>query len=378
LISSKPVFAVLGAGNGGYCTAADLTLRGYEVRLFETPAFAQNLDPVLQTGGIALRGVAGEGFAQPALVTTDIKAALVCADIVFVITTAQGHKTIAQVCAPHLSEGQIVVLVPGCVGGVLEFHHELVRQECTSRVILAETTSLMYAVKKENGNGVWARGIKDYLPLAAFPAIHTGEVIDKLLPIYPQITPARHVLDSSFNNLNHVVHPPGALMNLGFVENKDQDEWLLYSQGYTPGTGKIGGALDQERMAVAEAYGIHSISVIEALHKFYGHQGMSGENLHDLFKDSPIHRHAKGPNTTINRLLTEDVPYGLVPLASFGRHAGVPTPTMEAVITLSSVINDTDYWETGRSVESLGLGGFSKEEILRFVIHGPNGMGSNQ
>jgi opine dehydrogenase len=372
-----PVIAVLGAGNGGYCATADLTLRGYEVRLYEMPVFAQNLEPIRQAGGIALRGVVGEGFAQPALVTTDIHATLDGADIVFVITTAQGHKPIAQACAPYLREGQTVLLVPGCVGGVLEFHQELNRQGGSMQVVLAETTSLMYAVKKENGNGVWARGIKNSLPLAAFPAYHTKNVIEQLYPLYPQFTPAHNVLESSFNNLNHIVHPPGALMNLGFVENKDQDEWFFYTQGYTPATGKIGEKLDQERIAIADAYGIPTISVIEVLHQFYGHQGVTGDNLYDIFKDSPVHRQAKGPMTTQSRLLTEDVPYGLVPLASFGKLAGVPTPTMEAIITLTSLINDTDYRATGRSLESLGLGGLSKEEILHFVVHGSNGTGSN-
>jgi opine dehydrogenase len=50
---------------------------------------------------------------------------------------------------------------------------------------------------------------------------------------------------------------------------------------------------------------------------------------------------------------------------------------MDAVITLASVINNTDYWKTGRSVESLGLGGLTKEEILQFVVNGPNGLGSD-
>lgn len=374
--SNKPTFAILGAGNGGFCTTADLTLRGYEVHLYETPAFAQNIEPILQTGGISLRGVVGEGFAQPALVTTDIRAALEGADIVLVITTAQGHQTIAQACAPYLQEGQIVVLVPGCVGGVLEFHQELSHQADPAQIILAETTSLMYAVKKENGNGVWARGIKNHLPLAAFPAFRTQSVINRLSPIFPQFVPASHILESSFNNHNHVVHPPAVLMNLGFVENIHKEDWFFYSQGYTPGTGRIGDVLDRERLAIADAYGVPSISVVDVLHKFYGHQGMAGENLYELFKDSPVHRHAKGPLSTRSRLLTEDIPYGLVPLTSFARLAGVPTPTMDAVITLASVINNTDYRSTGRSVESLGLGGLSVDEILRFVIHGPNGSGS--
>ncbi len=366
----KPVFAVIGAGNGGYCTTADLTLRGYEVRLYESPEFSDNIEPVLKKGGISLRGVAGEGFAKPTLVTTDIEAALKGADIIFVITTAQGHKPIAQACAPFLGKGQTVVLIPGCVCGALEFRQELLKHDGSEDVVLAETTSLMYAVKKENGNGVWARGYKNHLPLAALPVHHTQSVIDLLAPIFPAFTPVRNVLETSFNNLNHVVHPPGVLMNLGFTENRDQKTWHFYPDGYTPGTGRIGDRLDEERIAVADAYGISAPSILEELDKYYGHQGMSGNNLHEMFRDSPIHGHAKGPHSTNSRLLTEDVPYGLVPLASFGKLAGVPTPTMDAIITLASVVNQTDYRAAGRTIESLGLDGFSVQEILDFVGDG--------
>ena len=369
-MAKRLVFAVIGAGNGGYCTAADLTLRGYEVRLYESPEFADNIEPVLKKGGIALRGVAGEGFAKPALVTSDIEAAVKGADIILVITTAQGHIPIARACAPFLGKGQSVVLVPGCVCGALEFRQELLKHGGSDEVILAETTSLMYAVKKENGNGVWARGFKKHLPLAALPTHHTQTVIEQLTPIFPQFTPVGNVLETSFNNLNHVVHPPGVLMNLGFVENAQGKDWYFYPDGYTPSTGRIGDKLDEERMAVAKAYGIPATSIVEALDKFYGHQGISGDNLHEMFRDSPVHGHAKGPHSTNSRLLTEDVPYGLVPLASFGELAGVPTPTMDAIITLTSVVNQTDYRTTGRTVESLGLAGLSVQEILDFVGNG--------
>lgn len=124
-MTDRPVFAVLGGGNGGFCTTADLTLRGYQVRLYESPAFEQTIEPVIRTGGIYLRGVAGEGFARPAMVTTDIEAALEGADIILVVVPAMGHKSLAQACAPYLKCGQILVLIPGCFGGVLEFRQEI-------------------------------------------------------------------------------------------------------------------------------------------------------------------------------------------------------------------------------------------------------------
>lgn len=366
-MAEPPVLAVLGAGNGGFCATADLTLRGYEVRLYESPAFAHTIEPVIQAGGIALRGILGEGFARPALVSTDIKATLGGADIILVIVPANGHKTLAQACAPYLEEGQMVVLVPGCFGGALEFRRQLIEHGGSQAVIIAETTSLMYAAKKENGNRVWARGLKDYLPFATLPAHHMRTVLSQLQPLFPQLTPAANVLETSFQNLNHVVHPVAMLTNIGFIESKRIGEWYFYPDGFTPGTGRIGDLLDAERLAVAHAYGIEGMTVVETLRRFYGHQGIKGENLYELFSESPVHKPALGPRTTHHRLLSEDIPYGLVPMASFARLVGVPTPIMDALITLASAVNQTDYRQGGRTLESLGLDKMTPEEIIQYV-----------
>ena len=53
-------------------------------------------------------------------VTTEVAAALKGAEIVFVVTPAFGHKTMAELCAPHVEDGQIIILMPGS-GGSLEF-----------------------------------------------------------------------------------------------------------------------------------------------------------------------------------------------------------------------------------------------------------------
>lgn len=366
-MTERPVFTILGGGNGGFCTAGDLALRGYEVRLYESPAFADTLEPVIRTGGISMRGVAGEGFARPALVTTDIEAALVGADIILAVVPAMGHKLLARVCAPHLKNGQILVLVPGCFGGALEYKREHLAHGGSPDILLAETTTFMYAAKKEGENRVWARGFKKYLPLAALPAGHTAEVVERLKPVYPQIVPASNVLDTSFHNLNHIVHPVAMVLNVGFIESCRIEDWYLYPDGYTRSAGRVGDQLDMERLAISKAFGIEGISVVETLHRYYGHQGMDGEDLFKLFSNSPIHKPARGPKTTHNRLLTEDIPYGLVPMASFARLVGVPTPLMDAIITLASVINEEDYRQTGRSLESLGLSGKPPYEIINYV-----------
>ena len=68
--------------------------------------------------------------------------------------------------------------------------------------------------------------------------------------------------------------------------------------------------------------------------------------------------------------ITEDVPYGLVPWASLAEKLGVETPIMRALIALASAVNETDYWSVGRSLERLGMGGMSVEEVKSFVETG--------
>ena len=78
----------------------------------------------------------------------------------------------------------------------------------------------------------------------------------------------------------------------------------------------------------------------------------------------------KGPEHLKDRYVTEDVPYGMVLLATLGNLLGVPTPTHDAVIQLASVINRTDYWKTGRGVKQLGLSRLDKKGLKRFLQQG--------
>ena len=52
----KKNIAVIGAGNGGFAMAGDLTLAGYGINLFELPEFEHNILPVKDSGGIEITG----------------------------------------------------------------------------------------------------------------------------------------------------------------------------------------------------------------------------------------------------------------------------------------------------------------------------------
>jgi len=116
----KDLVAVLGGGNGGHAVAANLSLAGFKVNFFELPQFADSFEKVLRTKEIQIEGVSIDGMAKLNLATTDIQQAIKDAEVIFVITPAFGHKAMADVCAPFVQDGQMIVLMPGS-GGSLEF-----------------------------------------------------------------------------------------------------------------------------------------------------------------------------------------------------------------------------------------------------------------
>jgi len=102
--------------------------------------------------------------------------------------------------------------------------------------------------------------------------------------------------------------------------------------------------------------------------------GATGQNLWEAVLDNAGYAGIRAPASMETRYLSEDVPAGLVPMASLGRHLGILTPTMDAIITLASTVHAVDYWADGRTVERLGLAGLEPDAIRALVEKG--GMAS--
>jgi opine dehydrogenase len=107
------------------------------------------------------------------------------------------------------------------------------------------------------------------------------------------------------------------------------EQFQFYGAGITPSVARVVEALDAERVALASAFGVEVPTVRGWLARTYGLEGPELypliQRLHrEIFKDSPA------PATLDARYVTEDVPYGLVPMAELGRLAGVPTPVAHA------------------------------------------------
>jgi opine dehydrogenase len=357
--------AILGAGNGAHAMAGHLSMQGMPVRLYNR--FEEEIVALWEQGGVTVEG-ALEGFGPLALVTTDPAPVVSWADILMVVVPAFAHRFIAGTCAPHLRDGQILILHPGRTGGALEFANTLRERGVQARVTVAEAQSLVYACRLLRPSVVRITGIKKHVHLAAFPATETVTVVEAVRPWYPQFGHAANVLETSLDNIGAVFHPGTMVLNANRIEAGAD---FGFYRSMTPSVTRLLEAIDRERLAVARAFGVEPDSASEWLQRSY--EGVAGETLLERIQSNRAYDGIKAPKSLRVRQILEDVPTGLVPLASLGALAGVPTPACRAVADVCCALLDRDFWAEGRNAHNLGLSGMSVGEIREFVTTGVRG-----
>lgn len=360
--------AVLGAGHGGLAAAADLTRRGYTVRLHARSE--QRLAAIRERGGIEVTGV-HDGFVPLATLTTSVADTVRDVDLVMLVVPSVAHADYAAALAGVLAPGQPVFLNPGHTGGGLHFVHELRRAGYREDVRTAETVTLTYICRTQGPTSVAIYSDTRRLKCAAFPGRHTDAMLGMLTPVYPELVRAGSVLETGMANINAVFHPPGMLMNAGWIEDTGGD-FLFYRDGITPAVGAVAEAVDAERMAVARALGIPTVPFLETFYQ----AGLTTDEARQRGSIAFACR-VSGPNATVksppsldDRYVHEDVGYGLVPMAALGHLAGVATPSMDALIDLASEMLGIPYRERGLTLDRLGLAGLGPTDLVRFVQEG--------
>ncbi|HEC24233.1 MAG TPA: NADP transhydrogenase subunit alpha, partial [Chloroflexi bacterium] len=335
--------AVIGAGHGGKAMAADLAARGFYVNLYNRTL--ERIAMIKARGGIELQLEREEIVFGPLQVVSDqIEEVIEDVKLIMVVVPASGHADLARLCAPHLHDGQIVVLNPGRTGGALEFRQVLRESGCTADIIIAEAETLIFASRSVGPAEARIFRRKNTVPLAALPAIRTAEVLDILTEIYPQFVPAPNVLHTSLNNMGAVFHPALALLNAGWIE-RTQGNFQFYMDGVTPTTARLLEVIDRERVTVAAALGVRAQTALEWLATAYS---ATGANIYEAMHDNPGYQGIMAPRSLRHRYIFEDVPYSLVPIAELGKRFGVNVWAIEALIQLACVAHGTDYHHRGR------------------------------
>jgi len=360
--------AVLGAGHGGCAAAADLTARGYAVQLHARRE--ATLEPLRRARGIQARGVQ-QGLFPIAKMTTDVAEAIKGVDLIMLVVPSVAHGYYAKALAGLIDGSVPIFLDPGHTGGGLHFLKELRDAGYRGPVKTGETVSLTYITRMEAPATVGIYSYTHNQRFAALPGRHADEMFDIVHRIYPETVKASSVIETALANMNAVFHPPGMILNAGWIQRTD-GSFLFYKEGITDAVGHVAQAIDDERLAVARALDVPARSFLD---NFYG-AGLTTKEAHDsgsialACEASEPNKSIKSPSSLDHRYVHEDVGYGLVPYAAFGRLAQVATPTIDAMVLLTSVATGIDYNTQGLTLAKMGLEGVNAAQLKDYVETG--------
>jgi opine dehydrogenase len=361
--------AVLGAGNGGCAAAADLTLRGFQVRLFSRSE--STIANLARRGEIEMIESGENKFAAPYFMSPHLPPVVQGVDLIVIATPAIGHEYLAKNLAACLTDGQRILLNPGHTGGSLHFANLLRTLGCKADVHLCETVTLTYICRMPEPGKVEIYRRTTNLQCAAFPAKHTADVIDEIREVFPNIVAAANVLETGLSNINAIMHPAGMLGNTGWIE-KSGGDFLWYYEGITPAIGRWIDAVDRERLAIVRTLELDTLRFVDIFHRagLTTLRGRDSGSAYQAIHESEPNMTIKSPPSLDHRYIREDIGYGLVPMAEIGRLLGVKTPTMDALITLASTALGVDFRADGLTLGKMGLAGVRPEQTLKILENG--------
>lgn len=341
--------AVLGAGNSGLAMAGHLTASGCAVRLWNRGE-EDVLRPIEQNGGIELSGVL-EGTHRPDVLTYDLGEAVRGVKLILVAMPASGHREVVSALAPHLADGQLIVLNPGRTAGALEAARLVRQSRHDIEVIVAETQTIAYTCRKTSCSSCNILSFKRHVELAAPTTSETEAVFAALPDCLRHCFCPSNLVRTSLGNVGMILHCAPMLLNAGWIET-ERTRFKYYYEAITPSVAGFLEKLDEERLAVARALGEDIPDVAEWLRRSYG---VSGEGIFECIQDNRAYAEIDAPAKLQHRYLFEDVPTGLVPLEAIGRRLQMPMHCTGLVVSLAEEVAECRFRESGRSLAALGL-----------------------
>ena len=351
--------AVIGAGPVGCASAAVLARHGFEVRMVDIEAAA--VEPIRERGEVRLSG-ALQGSAPIAHASTDAGEVLPGAEIVVNAVPGNACEAVAAAAAPHLEDGVVLLLQPGQTLSSVAFRKTARAHGFRGELTLAETVSTLYTSRLIEPGHVDVFALKRAVPFAALPARRTARVAEMLQPIYQPLTPVSSVLETSLLNVNATLHPTVVLANVRITD--EGSGYLFYKEGVSPAVARMAEVVDAERVAIATALGVDCGTLLDWYRMAYH---IEERDLYHTLAAVKSYASIVGPRSLDTRLLLEDVPTGLVPFLSLAKLAGVECPLMAAQVEMCNALYGVDFYQTGRTLEKLGLGDLDREGLWALV-----------
>jgi len=390
--------AVLGAGACGKAQAGDCAIGGATTRICDLPPFAEKTLFGIEKQGLKffgeqlnLYGFERSGVARFDKVTTDVAEAVKGAGIVIITTPSIGHRPFFEQLVPALEDGMVIHIFPDNYGSLLL--RKMMREAgCTKKVIIGGWSSAPYGSRVEIKGGIVLPKVRAYyraitLRGAALPTLDQEDFLEstKYIPSMDAITKGDGVvggvtvMDTGFSNVNPVLHCPGTILGVGVMENwgviygDNKFDFSIYSHAYCPSISQVQYTLYQEQCKLAKAM---DVGIQEfAKKQFFSRENILGPEYMGPDYEIPFDQQdyiqfGTGPHSINNRYITEDIPVGCHVYHELGKKFGVKTPVVDSMINLANAMLETDFYESGYTLDYLGIGHMNKDEMLKYLHEG--------
>ncbi|RVT85252.1 NAD/NADP octopine/nopaline dehydrogenase [Rhodobacteraceae bacterium CCMM004] len=337
---------IAGAGSIAFGCAAFLMEAGHAVTLWSpsgkgTEALA---------AGAPLRAEGAVTAEVRPDVATSAAALAEGAEVILIALPLYGHRTVLDALAPHLRDGQTVVISSHGAFGALYLSDKLAARGLRLPIVAMGTTLL--TGRRQGPDLVRVNTVRNRVDICTVPEDlrAEGEAVFADLA-GDRGVPRDGLLAITLSNLNPQNHMGIALCNMTRMEHGE--DW---GQGanVTPNVGRLLEALDAERLAVAGALGLEVKTIFEHFHQsFHVPVGSISEMNQEMAQKGTG---GTGPATADSRYVTEDVPYGLATTVAVARLAGVPVPLHAAGVTVFSALYGRDFAAENDLLTALDLG----------------------
>lgn len=346
---------IIGLGQGGKALAVHLASRGHKPLIYCVPGHRTEYDFVKHHGSIIAATHAVEGQYEVQLVD-DLAEFVLRTDHIIIVTLSTAHRTIIKALCKYDLRNTTIVALPG--GG--SFTAKARQLGLKARNIL-ESCTLPYASRSPGAGQVAVLYIKSTFPLAAVKSMQEKDRLVLSDIFAGRVEWRKSILNIWLNCTNPVVHCPPMIFNAGRVESGDS--FCLYGDGITPSVARATTNLDDERIAIAKSVGEKAPTVLEWTNIWY--DASYPDWVTFARQSMPHNKHGQAPTTLAGqRYLDEDMKETMVLWYYLGRACGLELPVMRSMITLASSMVGEDYFATGNTLESLGLGDATADEIM--------------
>jgi len=291
---------------------------------------------------------------QPCRVAVEVAgdAAQLCraSDVLLIALPVNGHRRVMDALLPFLRDGQTVIVSSMASLSSLYLHEGARR--AGKRVTVASFGTTVLTARRESATQVRVMTRRQAVGVSALPSAEIESAIELCTALFGGgFFAQENTLASALANVNPQSHGPLAVFNWTRIEHAEN--WPQY-HCMTPGVARAIEALDRERRAVAQAFGIALGPIEEHFARSFGAES-------SRLEDIAAELHAKrggppGPVRTDTRYLSEDMPYGLAFVEALGAIAGVATPATRTIVDAASLVSGIDFRQQNDLLAPLNLG----------------------